>query len=354
MHKHYIDWLRNLGILFLFVFHTARIFDSLEANYVKGVPDPVSDGIVISSYWFMPLLFLLAGMSAYFALRKYSAKEFLKERARRLLIPFIFGLVAVVPPQAYIARIHFGTAGNYFDFLKSYFTDFSDITGYFGSFTPGHLWFIMYLIVITVVLLPLLLKIIRKGFTPKLFLNPGLLLLPAVALVILSALPGLGGKNIFVYAGYVLLGFLIASDERIIRMIDEKRYLFFVFAAAGMAEIFIETNTIGNQSGFTTIGVLFSILHFFIFWITLLAILGFGKHYLDRESKFMAYFSRAAFPVYILHQTYIIVIGYFVLMLNVNTPLKFLLISGFAFLACILSYEGLRRLRPLKILFGVK
>lgn len=103
MHKHYIDWLRNLGILFLFVFHTARIFDSLEANYVKGVPDPVSNGIVISSYWFMPLLFLLAGMSAYFALRKYSAKEFLKERARRLLIPFIFGLVAVVPPQAYIA-----------------------------------------------------------------------------------------------------------------------------------------------------------------------------------------------------------------------------------------------------------
>ncbi len=355
MRQHYIDWLRNIGILFLFVFHTARIYDSMESNYVKGPPNAVCDSIIVSSYWFMPLLFLLAGMSAYFALKKYPAKEYLKERKNRLLIPFVFGLLAVVPPQAYIAQLfHAGTASNYFDFLTGYFTDFTDITGYFGSFTPGHLWFIMYLLAITLALLPLFLRIIRKGCSPKWLYHPLLLTLPAIPLALLSALPDLGGKNIFLYAGYVLLGFLLATDGRIIDIVESKRKFFLISAAAGMAEIFIEMNMLGYQSGFSTAGVLFSILHFFIFWITLLAIVGYGKRYLNRKNRFMAYFSPAAFPVYILHQTYIIVLGYFILAWPVLMPLQFILIAGLSFAASIASWEGIRRLKPLKILFGVK
>jgi surface polysaccharide O-acyltransferase-like enzyme len=68
----------------------------------------------------------------------------------------------------------------------------------------------------------------------------------------------------------------------------------------------------------------------------------------------MEYFSRAAFPVYILHQTYIIAAGYFVLEWKTSPSIQFILIAASAFALSILSYEGIRRVKFLKILFGVK
>jgi glucan biosynthesis protein C len=104
MRKHYIDWLRNLGILYLFPFHTARLFDSMEPNYIKGETSLLCDLLIQASMWFMPLLFLISGMSTYYSLKKRSNRQYIRERISRLLVPFIFGLLFIVPPQAYNAE----------------------------------------------------------------------------------------------------------------------------------------------------------------------------------------------------------------------------------------------------------
>ena len=51
------------------------------------------------SVWHMPLLFLLAGASTYFALRKRSNRQYVGERVLRLVVPFVFGIFVLIPPQ---------------------------------------------------------------------------------------------------------------------------------------------------------------------------------------------------------------------------------------------------------------
>jgi fucose 4-O-acetylase-like acetyltransferase len=107
--KHYIDWLRNLGILLLIPFHTSRIFDVFEPNYVKGdVSGMASFFISITSFWYIPLLLMLAGMSSFYAIQSRTTREYLRERVQRILVPFIFGVLLIVPPQGYFAmKDHF-------------------------------------------------------------------------------------------------------------------------------------------------------------------------------------------------------------------------------------------------------
>lgn len=98
MRKHYIDNVRTLAILLLFPFHTSRIFNSFETFYVVGRPSIICDNFIrITSEWFMPLLFVISGISASLAMEKCSSKQFIKYRICRLLIPFIFGVILTVP-----------------------------------------------------------------------------------------------------------------------------------------------------------------------------------------------------------------------------------------------------------------
>lgn len=98
----------------------------------------------------MPVMFLLAGVSACFSLKKRTGAAFLKERFRRLGIPFLFGVIFVNPILSYVAdKTHNGYNGNYFEHYAVYFTRFTDLTGYDGGFTTGHLWFIAVLILIS-------------------------------------------------------------------------------------------------------------------------------------------------------------------------------------------------------------
>ncbi|GAB2870225.1 acyltransferase family protein [Streptomyces mayteni] len=348
--KEHIDWLRNLAILFLFPFHTARIFNDNSEFYVKGQVNTFSSALVnVSSFWFMPLLFLLAGMSSCYALRKRPARSYVKERYLRLLIPFFFGCLVVVPPQAYYAmRFHEGYGGGYLEFLGAYFTDFSQWTVFTGL-SPAHLWFILFLFLISIALLPLMLRAIRRQYTPAWLNRPVLALLPAAGLAMLSFLPEIGGENIFVYAGYVLLGFLIATSDTITDTLERARRGYLCIAVPGAIGIVVERFTTGSRTD-----LLFTAWHYPVYWATLLAMLGYGKRYLDRRSAFMDYFSRAAFPVYILHQTYVIVIAYYVLRAEVHGVFAFAGIMVPAFCLSVASYEIIRRTPGLRTMFGLR
>lgn len=156
----------------------------------------------------MPLLFLLAGMSSFYGLQRRSASHFVKERFSRLLIPLFIGILVIVPPKGYYAKkFHLNEQESYLAFLKRYFTDISNWSEYAGGISPAHLWFILFLFLISIGLLPLMLRIIKKQYSPSWMRHPIFMLLPFAGLTVLSALPDVSGKNIFLYAGYFMLGF---------------------------------------------------------------------------------------------------------------------------------------------------
>ncbi|MCW2036965.1 fucose 4-O-acetylase-like acetyltransferase [Xanthomonas arboricola] len=55
--------------------------------------------MLLSSSWRMSLLFLISGVATAFMLRR--PEGLLYRRSRQLLLPLLFGMAVIVPPQSY-------------------------------------------------------------------------------------------------------------------------------------------------------------------------------------------------------------------------------------------------------------
>ncbi len=376
-----IDWLRIFGIAMLFPFHAARVFDVFEPNYVKnavwqsmdqamGTPGfswPLSLFIFFTAYWFMPLLFWLAGSSSWYALQKRDNGQYARERVARLLVPFLFGLVVIVPPQGYMARLMQGYQGGYLNYLLGYFTDFNDLSGYYGTFTPAHLWFILYLFVISLVLLPLM-RAIRKRvvvanecgqpfWLAHWMARPAAFLTLPLLLTITEALPDIGGKNPFYYAALFLIGYLAACGNGMQAMLNRVRLPALVSLPAVLVMLGLMQFQwgFGNHPDLSVPQAAMAVTRNLALILTMTVLLGYGNKFLNKSSKALPYLNRAAFPVYILHQSVMMVVAFFV----VHWPLpiwgKFSLVIALSFAATLLLYElVVRRINFVRTLFGVK
>lgn len=354
MRKYGLDWLRIFVVFLLFPFHTARVFDSWETNYIKDTPNVFSTWFVAGiGFWFMALLFVIAGFSTFNALQKRKLGEYTRERVLRLLVPLLFGLVLIVPVQGYFASLqHEGFTGNYFQFLSGYFTDFHDISGYTGGFTPAHLWFILYLFIISMCLLPLLLRL----RTPKegRSLNPWLLLLAFVPMTAAEALPDIGGKNPFFFALLFMFGFLIARSGVIMEWISRMRLATLAAAFVLTSVYLVLVNSLGWPAGINLLSGSFALLRNLCIWLIIIALMGLADTYLNKPAPVLSYLNRASYPVYILHQSVMMVIAYHVVATGLSPAMKFLAIMLGTLAASLALYEVFRRVAPTRFIFGIK
>ena len=154
MRKYYIDNLRWLILLVLIPYHIAQAWNTWnEPNYIFFEGNRfISSIIVFFSPYFMPLLFLLAGISTRYALKKRTGREYLTERVKRLLVPLLFGTIVLMPVMTYIADLfHNSYNGGFIQHYAVFFTKFTDLIGADGGFSFGQFWFILYLFIISVV-----------------------------------------------------------------------------------------------------------------------------------------------------------------------------------------------------------
>ena len=351
-----IDWLRIGCILLLFPFHTARVFDTWEPNYIKDAVNPFSTWFVLlTSYWFMPLMFVIAGSSAYYALEKRTSRQFFKERVLRLLVPLLAGIVLVVPVQGYLALLQqYEYTGSYFAFLPGYFTNFSDLTGYTGGFTPGHLWFLLYLFVISTALLPALRRIRRSDRKKSIPFGDMVLLFWAfIPLAIASALPAVGGKNPFHYALFFLLGYWLAHRDLFDMLKAYCVRLLIAALAAGICFVLLGIR-FDFASGYHWQSGLITLMMNLSAWLLILALLGIAQAYCNRSSKALHYCNNASFPVYILHQSVMMAVAFYVVGTMLPAWMKFLLIMISSLLLSLAGYEVLRHINITRILLGMK
>jgi glucan biosynthesis protein C len=358
-----IDWLRIIAVLLLIPFHTARIFDIWEAFYVKNAQTNalLTYGVVgFLNQWHMPLFFLLAGASTWFALGFRSGRQYAMERLKRLFVPLLFGLLVIVPPQAYLARFQEpGYSGSYLQFLPDYFNVRGDLSGYTGLFTPGHLWFILFLFIYALISLPLFLYLKRDGrfvrWLAKVGAKPGGILLFVLPLIIASLFPEIGGKNLLSYLVFFIFGFILVSDPGWRKAIDAHKWIALVLGIVAMAVILTVYASGVQFPRFSAGDILFYTLRSFDTWFWLIALLGYGRQYLNRNNRVLQYASEAAYPFYILHQTVIIVIGFYVVRWPVDLWVKYLSIAPGSLIATLVVYDVLvRRTNITRFLFGMK
>jgi glucans biosynthesis protein C len=358
-----IDWLRIIAVLLLFPFHTARIFNLGEHFYVKSaaLSEPLSYIIAFLGPWHMPLLFCLAGASTWYALSHRRAGEYAGERFSRLLIPFAVGIFLLVAPQSYLGLLnHGGNPGSYFSWYPNFLRlNSADIDGYFlGGHTWGHLWFIIHLFFYSLIALPLFVFLKNKAgrrvvdFLARIASKPGVILLFGLFTLPAAFVPSIAGGNPVFLGVTFVLGYLVVADARFERAIDRQKLAALILgpvACIGVA--YLDINQIGF-AGWT--GNLYELYTEALMpWICIVALLGYGRRYLSKGGRVLKYAAAASYPVYLLHQTVIIALGFVVLKASWGTGWSFTCIMIGSFAGSLLGYEIIRRFNVLRVRCGM-
>lgn len=332
----------------LFPYHAFMIWNNFGTKFYiwGGNNNILSTLIVLVSSWFMPILFVIAGISARYSLEKRSSKEFVKERVSKVLIPFISGLILLVPFQTLYARKYFyNYKGTIIDNFKYFFTNFSDLNGYDGMFTVGHLWFLLYLFVIALISLLIIKKIpfdkIEKKVDKMNILSIILIFIP---LFIFYNIGNFGGKSIGKFILLYLLGYYLFTDSFIDKLLKYKNMILSFFIISELILVL----------GYYYHGFYDDLFVNFVGWMGICSSMIIGKLFLNKENKVTNYFKKASFPIYILHQTILVIIGYYALTNLNNIFLQLNIIIFGSFILTILLYEILNKIPYLRKIIGIK
>ncbi len=343
MRRYDLDYLRTLVILLLFPVHTFMIWNSFGEKYYiwDKANQALSTLIVLVNPWMMPLLFVIAGISAKYSLQKRSPSQFLRERFRRLMIPFLIGLILLIPLQTLMARKYFfGYTGGIIENICYFFTHVSDFSGNDGCFSPGHLWFLLYLFIISLIALVIIHYMNLKQWSDKLrklsFYQIILLFIP---IWLFYYLGNIGGYSLGKYLILYLIGYYILSEDEILSCCKEKRnYLMIMFAA-----------------GEIILGVLFYRFSYYgdglvhlVGWLGVLACMTMAQRIQYHPGKSIGFFNRQSFSIYYYHMPILIIWAYIVLTYLSAWNLSVLLILFGSFLLTMVWVMVIHLLR----LFG--
>ena len=328
MRKPYIDNLRNLTILLLFPVHTFMIWNDFGSRFYiwKGEEKVPSTLIVLVNPWFMPILFVLAGISARYAFKKYTVSAFLIQRVKKLLIPFLFGLVALVPLQTLYARKFFDHyEGGILENLQYYFTHLTDFSGYDGAFTPGHLWFILIMALAPFHFYPY--ERVRKRVERMPAFGILFLFIPVWLMYYLGNFGGFSiGKNFALY----LAGYYVLSNDSILEKLEKNiKWLF------GLCLM----ETIASAALYYKFSYYGDLWIHLIGWNSILVLLILARKFLNNSNGFTVYFNQASYPVYILHQSILVALAYYVVKNITGIFLQVVCIWTGSFGLTILAYH---------------
>ncbi len=339
-----IDWIRVVAIGLLLLYHVAIGFQSwgIMIGFISNDRPWQSLWIPMTmlNVWRIPLLFFVSGMGVYFALRNRTWSQVLRERATRILLPFLFGMAAIVPIHVYLWQ-------------RYYHFDLSYAPG------PGHLWFLGNLFCYVVILSPVFFYLKRQEdkrlarWAANLLRTP-LGLLPLFGLFIAEVLilhPIPFELYAMTWHGF-FLGFLafffgfffVWCGHPFWSMLLRWRWLFLT-AAVGLFVL--------RLLFFQLVAPNYLLSIESNCWV--LTVFAFGYRYLNHPSKALNYLSKAAYPIYIVHMIFLYLGSLLFFPLRIAVPLQFTLALLFTVAGCFLLYElVIRRIRFLRPLFGLK
>lgn len=339
-----IDWLRVIAIALLVVYHIAIVFQpwALFIGFLKS--DETWDGLWTAmsmlNVWRIPFLFYVSGMGVFFAMQKRNVKELLWDRAKRIGLPYVFGILAIVPIQFFIFQKHYGQTPSYFAH-------------------PAHLWFLGNIAIYISLLFPLFYYLVRKPENAfrkglnRIMANPfgPLLLMLPFLLEVLLVQPdifSLYAQTLHGYAiGFVafISGFiLVYSGEKFWQTVGRAKALYLGLAIS----LYALRITIFAEAPSNYLMVIESNL-----WI--LGLFGLGYRYLNKPSAALRYLSQMAYPVYIIHMFVLFGVAHFILPLEIHVALKFTVIVLLSLAVCYLIFEFIiRRINFLRPFFGLK
>jgi glucan biosynthesis protein C len=339
-----IDWLRVIAIGLLVIYHIAIGFQPWGV-FIGFIQNDESlqwiwTPMAMLNVWRIPLLFFVSGMGVYFAIQRRDWKALLLERSKRILTPYIFGMLAIVP-------LHIWLWKNYYHQDMEY------------AVSPAHLWFLGNIFAYVLIFFPLFFYLKNRPagkfhqIVRRLMSNPFGLLILMIPFIIEAELVqpesfeyyAMNAHGFWIGMVAFLTGFLcVYSGQAFWSTVTKWRWLLLAVAATLYALRFLEGE-------FNAPYYLKSIES--NFWI--FTAFGFAHKYLNKPSKTLSYLSQSAYPIYIIHMAVLYLASWLIIPLDIPAFLKLMLVTASTFIGCFVFYEFvLRRIKFARPFFGLK
>ena len=372
----FLDWVRIIAFFVLIAYHVGMYYVSWDWHVKSpATSSAIEPFMMLSSPWHLSLLFLVSGVASSFMLTRISAARFIGSRSLRLLVPLVFGMFVIVPPQAYFEVVEkVAYAGGYGEFMRLY------VSGY-GGFcraadclrmpTWNHLWFVAYLWAYTVVLGLLALTLGARVDAIARRLGQWLqgwrmIALPALALglirlALLSRFPTTHAllDDWFNNANYFfvfVLGALMARERGLWAGMEALRWQALAIALGCWAALVVYFALPESVAALPLMEVLRSIqrmVYALCAWCAIVAACGFAHRHLQFDSPKRRYLTQAVFPVYILHQTLIVMMAHWMKPAGLPPFVESLVLMVLTLCISLGVFELARRIRPLQLVLGI-
>ncbi len=369
--KYFIDWIRVLAFFLLIFFHCTMPFVTFGWE-IKNTEQSASLSSIIFwlHQWRLPLLFFISGVGIHFSLNKRSVLSFALERVIRLLIPLLFAMFFVIPLQVYYEKLQTGQITS--SYIKFYPTVWNMIPYPDGTLNWSHMWFVVYLFVYCILLLPVFglfkintLKRWKEFIANKLSssIAATLLFIPlAICFFTLylewpEQLGLLDDWFVFTFSlTLLLLGYVLGGSARFWDTCEKYRTHFLIIAVVCIMVLFYNywwKLDIPKQKDFRF--YVYGIVNAIHIWLLIMAIAGYAKKYLNYSIRFLQYANQAVYPFYILHQTLIVAFGFYIVQWPLPIFIKIILLLISCFAALVIIYQWV--IKPFvltRILYGLK
>ena len=352
--------------MYLIIYHIGMFFVPWDYELKNNeIVDWMRWPMLFVNQWRLSILFVVSGMGTRFALSHKTGSEFIVERLKRLFIPLVAGILLLVAPVVYLVRLSEGVLySSYFDFYSQFFNG----TYPEGNFSWGHLWFLPYLLLMSIIATPLflylrnsenkfiiaLMHLVNKSpFSLSLFIIPLFIteyFLKADYPITHALFFGAKGDwyAITYYLILFITGFtLISLGKSLWIALDKIKFYALILGIISFPLlIWMWYNTENN--------FLISFIKTLNMWSWILAIFAFSSNLINKESKTIKYRNQAVYPYYILHFTITIFIGYLLMDSQIHYMWKFIImtIGTFAFLGVFYEFV-IKRIKILRPLFGL-
>lgn len=284
------------------------------------------------------------------------------ERSKRLLIPLIFGVIILIPPQTY------------FENFKSYGSFIAEYPKLLVKLKVNHLWFIENLFLLSLFLVPVILffrskksenlKLFTKRYTNKYGLMMWCLILVFIRVITKYYFPeddkSFTNPSTTLYFGFFFIsGIIISSTTGLWKLLlkNRRKNLLYLILSTVLFYFyyFIPHEYVLPYFSLSTRWSIWYVVCSLVSWSAIITILGYGQKFLNKGNELLRKLNEAVYPFYMLHQTVIIILGYFIIQFQVSISTKIVILMISSFVSIVILY--LTIIYPfswVRFLFGMK
>lgn len=371
--RHYgMDWLRIGAFVLLIFYHVGYNFTPWGYQTpTRGIVGWAEIPLLTLSPWRLSLLFAISGYaSAALLVKDGNVGAFFRSRLARLGIPLLFGLIVVVPPQPYMGLVNSGYEHGYLYYLLHDAFSFRMIR---QEYVPRamHLWFVIYLLAYTVLFcavqaaLPKVWRDRIGAAAERVLATPALLPLGIAFVFVTREYVAYGWTDLHEviadraahlhYGAMFLFGVLLRGSEALRQAISRQWKPALVLAAAGFVwaagdTLLFPGNTPTPREWLAPLCFAKSVMS----WCMVIALFGIADRFWNRDAPWRTTLAEAVFPVYIAHQTIMVLVSYWLRDKGLTALPEFLLLCSSVAIGSWLFYLIGREIGPLRPLIGLK